>query len=360
MTVRLGVLGCGNIARLAHLPSLARTPGVRVVALADNAPANLAAARELAPDARAVPEYADVLAMSDVDAVVVALPPAAHAGATIAALVCGKHVYVEKPLATSVDDAERVLAAWAGTGLVAMMGFNYRYNPLIQEARARITAGALGTLVGARTIFSTAAHALPGWKQRRASGGGVLLDLAVHHVDLIRFLFDAEIRDVSASVRSLQTEDDTAFVTLRLTNDCATQCMFSLSSVEEDRIEVYGSRGKLTVDRYGSLRVELSPTVAGGALALAASRLAAEARGLPYALRKMRAPLHDPSFPAAIRAFVRAVEDRKPVRPDLRDGLRALAVIERAEESARSGRTIALEVPGFPVMPQPVADVTRA
>src|SRR5574338_1279639 len=132
MTVRLGILGCGSIARLAHLPSLARTPGAQVIALADTDPANLAAARQLAgAGTRTVAEYAEVLAMPDVDAVVVALPPALHAGATMAALACEKHVYVEKPLATSVHEGERVLGATMGTGLVAMMGFNYRFNPLV-------------------------------------------------------------------------------------------------------------------------------------------------------------------------------------------------------------------------------------
>ena len=67
MTVRLGVLGCGGIARAAHLPSLVRIPGARVIALADTTPANLAAARPLAPDARAVSDYGDVLEMPDVD-----------------------------------------------------------------------------------------------------------------------------------------------------------------------------------------------------------------------------------------------------------------------------------------------------
>src|SRR5678809_240387 len=100
MSVRLGVLGCGSIARAAHLRSLARVPVGRVIALADTVAANLDAARPFAPDARAVAEYGDVLAMPDVDAVIVALPPALHASAAIAALDKGKHVYVEKPLAT--------------------------------------------------------------------------------------------------------------------------------------------------------------------------------------------------------------------------------------------------------------------
>jgi myo-inositol 2-dehydrogenase / D-chiro-inositol 1-dehydrogenase len=345
MSVRLGVLGCGGIARAAHLRSLARIPGGRVVALADTMAANLDAARPLAPDARAVAEYGDVLAMPEVDAVIIALPPALHASAAIAALDRGKHVYVEKPLATSVDDAGRVLDAARRSGLIAMMGFNYRHNPLVQRARSAIGGGAVGTPVGVRTVFTTPARAIPAWKQQRESGGGALLDLAVHHVDLIRFLLGTEVAHVSADVLSTRSEHDTVTLQMRLANGCLAQVMCSLGTIDDDRIEIHGSTGRLTIDRYRSLRVEVTPATASGMLGVAATRFAGEMRALPYALQKLRSPMHDPSFPAAIAAFVHAVASRTPAAPSFDDGLRALAVVEAAEESARSGRVIRLDSP---------------
>src|SRR5262245_25271328 len=105
MAIRVGILGCGGIARAAHVPSLARERDVAITALADQDAANLAAARTLAPRAHATADYRDVLAAADVDAVIIALPPALHADAAVAALETGKHVYVEKPLATSLADA---------------------------------------------------------------------------------------------------------------------------------------------------------------------------------------------------------------------------------------------------------------
>ena len=236
MPVRLGVLGCGSIARAAHLRSLARIDGATVVAIADSDPANLSAAQSLVPLARPARSYADVLEMPDVDAVIVALPPALHADAAIMALQRKKHVYVEKPLATSLADAERVLAAWQGSGLTAMMGFNYRYNPIVQRAHARLAAGAVGEIIGVHTVFTTSRRSIPAWKQHRGTGGGVLLDLAVHHVDLVRFLLDTEVARVSADVRSASSDQDTAFLQLRLTNGATVQSMCSLSAVDEDRI----------------------------------------------------------------------------------------------------------------------------
>jgi predicted dehydrogenase len=346
MTVRLGVLGCGSIARTAHLPSLARAAGAEVVALADADPAKLTAARPLAATARAVADYADVLAMPDVDAVIIALPPALHAEAAVAALLRKKHIYVEKPLATSLADATRIVDAWRGSGLTAMMGFNYRFNPVIEQARARMAAGAVGAPIAVRTVFSTPRRAIPSWKERRDTGGGALLDLAVHHIDLVRFLLGAEISRVSADLRSTASDDDTAFLQLRLTTGLTVQSMCSLSAIEEDRIEIYGSAGKLTVDRYRSLRVQETPATTGGALGTAAARLLSEMRAAPYALEKRRAPLHDPSFPAAMNAFVRAVEHRAVATPTLSDGLRAIAVIEAAELSSRSGRAVTIGTDG--------------
>jgi myo-inositol 2-dehydrogenase / D-chiro-inositol 1-dehydrogenase len=343
MSVRLGVLGCGGIARAAHLRSLARIPGGRVVALADTVAANLDAARPLAPDARAMAEYGDVLAMPEVDAVIVALPPALHASAAIAALDQGKHVYVEKPLATSVDDAGRVLEAARRSGLIAMMGFNYRHNPLVQRARSAIGGGVVGTPVSVRTVFTTPARAIPAWKQQRESGGGALLDLAVHHVDLIRFLLGTEVAHVSADVLSTRSEHDTVTLQMGLTNGCLAQVLCSLGTIDDDRIEIHGSAGRLTIDRYRSLRVEVTPASASGMFGVAATRFAGEMRALPYALQKLRSPMHDPSFPAAISAFVHAVASRTPAAPSFDDGLRALAVVEAAEESARSGRVIRLD-----------------
>ena len=342
MTVRIGVLGCGGIACAAHLPSLARVPNARVVAVADDDPASLAAAHALVPAARALAHYTDVLDLPDVDAVVIALPPALHAEAAVAALQRGRHVYVEKPLATNLADARRVLAARSAAAgrPVAMMGFNYRWSPLIREARTRIIAGEIGQLLALRTVFSTAARDVPRWKQHRGRGGGVLLDLAVHHIDLARFLTGAEVATVSTELRSLRTEHDTALLQLAFTNGVMMQSLFSLSAVDEDRLDAYGTSAKLSIDRYRSLRVELVPAAAGGAIGFSFSRFLAEIAALPYAVRKRGAPLDDPSFPAALGAFVRAVEDRSPVTPDVFDGLQALAVIEAAESSARTGRVV--------------------
>jgi predicted dehydrogenase len=344
MVNRVAILGCGAIARAAHLPSILRERDVTVAALADNDAGNLAAASALARGARAVAEYRDVLAMPDVDAVIIALPPALHADAAVAAIEAGKHVYVEKPLATSLADANRVIAAASASRSVAMMGFNYRFNPLTQQAKAKLAARAIGDVVAVRSVFSTATRPLAPWKQRRESGGGALLDLAVHHIDLVRHLVDANITSVSANMASIRADHDTVTLQLGLTTNVTAQIFCSLSAVDEDRIDVYGTNGKLSIDRYGSLRVDVSPPGARGALGLAVRRLAGEIGAMSYGAEKRRAPMHDPSFPAAVGAFLKSIRDGSPASPSLTDGLHAMQVIDAAERSASARQRIELSL----------------
>jgi predicted dehydrogenase len=340
--LKVGLIGCGRIAQLVHLNVLTRLPGVDLVALAEIDSAQRAQASRKAPRAIVFSSYQELLTRAEVEAVVICLPNALHAEAAVEALERGKHVYLEKPLATDLNEAQGVLAAWRRAGAVGMIGFNYRFNALYQTAKRHIQSGKLGELVGVRSVFSAAAHTLPVWQQTRQNGGGVLLDLASHHVDLVHFLFGQEVRDVFAELRSQRNEDDSAILQLRLADGLLVQSFFSLSAVEEDRLEIYSQAGKLTVDRYLSLDVELSePKLDFARL----KRLTQGLRSLirsPYLLDKLRAPSREPSYRAALAHFVAAVQAGQPASPDFWDGYRSLAIIEAAEESSRTGQVVAL------------------
>jgi predicted dehydrogenase len=342
--LRVGVIGCGRIARGAHLPVLARAKDVELVALADTDRESLRAAAVYAPRAALHADWRALVESSGAEAVVVCLPNALHAEAAIVALERGKHVYLEKPVATNLSDARAVVDAWRRAGTVGMIGFNYRFNKLYAAARRRVLSGRLGALVAARTVFSTAGANAPAWKLERATGGGALLDLASHHVDLVRFIFAQEVREVCADVWSRRGEDDCATLRLRLADGLIVQSFFSTSAVEEDRFEIYGDAGKLSLDRYLSLDVRLSQPTLRSARLNQLRRALGELRQTPYLLEKLRAPAHEPSYTSALLAFVAAaregVRGLKSVKPDLEDGYRSLAVILAAEESARTRRAV--------------------
>jgi myo-inositol 2-dehydrogenase/D-chiro-inositol 1-dehydrogenase len=340
--LKIGLIGCGDIARLVHLDILRRLPDAELVALAEPDPQRRADAAERAPEAVAFAGYEDLLEMPEVEAVVICLPNALHAEAAVAALEQGKHIYLEKPLATSLHEARRVLAAWRAAGVVGMIGFNFRFHALYQAARRHLQSGRLGELVSARSVFSTKGQTVPAWKQARANGGGVLLDLASHHVDLVHFLFGRVVRDVFAGLRSQRSEGDSVAVHLRLADGLLVQSFFSMNAVEEDRFEIYGQRGKLMVDRYLSLDVEITEPE------IDFSRLKQVGRGLRalvgsrHGRDKIAAPGREPSYQAALSHFVAAARTNRPCSPDFGDGYRSLAVIEAAEESARTGRVVSL------------------
>lgn len=343
--LKAGLMGCGRIAQSVHLPVLTHLPEVELVALAEVDPERLEKARHLVPKAVVCDHYKKLLKMKEVEAVIICLPNDLHAEAAIASLQQGKHVYLEKPLATSLEQARRVLEVWQNTHLVGMIGFNYRFNRLYRATQEYLQAGSLGKLVGVHSTFSTTGRNLPDWLQTRSIGGGVLLDLASHHTDLIRFFFGQEVREVFASLRSLHSEDDTAMLQLKLSDGLMVQSFFSLNSIEEDRFEVYGQTGKLFVDRYLSLCVEIyGPTLDSFRLRRLWHGVKALTH-LPYLLEKIRAPGHEPSYREALTHFVTAVRAHRPGVPDFYDGFRSLMTIGAAEESVGTGRPVTIPDP---------------
>ena len=205
LPVRVGVIGCGTVAYYAHLQTLQRLNC-----------ATLATAADVDPDARAraaplvhgpLHSTAAGVLESDVDAVLISAPPALHAELAIAAARAGKHVYVEKPLATSARDAHAVADVVAQSGIVGVVGFNYRHHPTHQRARALLADGRIGPVQAVQTMFcEPLTHEdMPRWKVRRGSGGGAVLDFASHHVDLLRWFLEDEIATVAADIQSTRT-----------------------------------------------------------------------------------------------------------------------------------------------------------
>ncbi|MEM6287811.1 MAG: Gfo/Idh/MocA family oxidoreductase [Bacteroidota bacterium] len=355
--LRLGLIGCGHLAREVHLPLLAAMPGVEVVALADPDAAARAEAARIVPTASGHAHHADLLGVG-LDAVVACPPTAAHAGVACDVLGAGVPLYLEKPIATILPDAERVVAAWRAAGVPAMLGFNYRFNPLYADLRRRLRSGAVGEVIAVRTVFSTQGGG-GGWRGQRGAGGGVLLDLAAHHVDLVRFLLGDEVAAVSASLRSRRTDDDTATLDLRMASGVTVQTFCSLSATEADRVEVIGEGGVLRASRYASLAVEQTGASATGAVPSVVGEVVRSATAAPYLLQKRAAPWGEPSFGAALSAFVEAVRSGTPASPDPVDGLQCLAVIAAAERSAREGRLVEVDAPEVAASVAPVPAVDR-
>jgi predicted dehydrogenase len=187
--VRVGVIGTGAISQVVHVPIFAEREDVELVALAD---ADLHKAESLSRRFK-VPTVCDadtLIARDDIDAVVLCTPNHLHEEMAVAALEAGKHVFVERPLATTSKGAARVVEAAERAARVLVAGMPHRFRPGVVALRNFIAGGELGDVYAARGSWMT--RLMPGsrhtWRYDRAAGGGALVDLGVPALDLCMWI----------------------------------------------------------------------------------------------------------------------------------------------------------------------------
>lgn len=326
-------MGCGRIAQFFHLSILGGTPGVELAAIAEMDEQLRSQAQGRAAGAKAYSDYKDMLADEGIDAVVVCLPTGMHATAAVDAFEAGKHVYLEKPIGITLEEAARVVDADKRSGKTGMIGFNYRFHPLHRQLKSRIQSGEIGNVVAVRSSFCAAKRELPGWKQKRATGGGVLLDLGTHHADLARFIFDDEVIGVSAAARAMTYEGDFGSMRMTLSSGLVWDGTFSSQASDTDTIEVIGDKGMLRLDRYaGSL--ERNESKPGAGLVKRGKRAIGDVQGL---IKRTLSDPGEPSFKGALTAWAQALSSQSTSPAPLIDGMRSLSVICAAEASAEQG-----------------------
>lgn len=338
--MRVALLGCGRLGREVMLPLLAARPDVTVVAAADADPAAAAAARAAFPGASIQPDWRQVLDAGDLDAAVVALPTALHAEAARAVLRRGVAAYLEKPLCATLAEAVEIRDLWRRAPATIAVGFNGRFHPLVLALRDRLAGSGIGAPRVVRCSFTTAARHDGTWRHPARDGGGVLLDLASHHVDLVRYLLGAEFVSVAAT-RTLAGAGEAVAAACELDNGAVVSATWASATVDEDVIEVVGDDGAVRISRYEDLAPVSRGRAVPGAAARAARLVPTGAR-LAAARDKRRAPWHDPSFAAALAAFFDAAAARTPASPGVEDGWHSLRVVDALAEAAATGRRIAL------------------
>jgi predicted dehydrogenase len=200
--LRVGIVGAGAIAQVAHLPTLARMRDVEVVALCDN---DLAKAHAVASRFQVPAVYEDIeelLPEARPDAVAICTPNHLHEIHAVTALAAGCHVLCERPLALSTAGVERIRDAAQRAGRVILVGMNHRFRSDVQAVRGFLKSGDLGRPLGVRCgwyMFRPMGQSM-GWRQqRRQAGGGAMLDLGISLLDLALWLTGcSEPRVVSA------------------------------------------------------------------------------------------------------------------------------------------------------------------
>jgi predicted dehydrogenase len=263
--IGVGVIGFGWMGRVHaqayvrvrhHFPGLGLVP--RLVAVADDVPGRAEQAAAQFGFATAQADWRELLADPRVQAVSVTAPNWLHREIGVAVAAAGRHLWIEKPVGLTADDARAVADAAAATGVQGAVGFNYRNAPAVAQARHMLAAGEIGRVTHARFHFLSDYAASPEgaltWRYERSRGGnGVLGDLASHAVDLVRFL----LGDIASVVA-----DTAIFLPQRARPSGAT--------AGHARV-VGGEMGAVENDDYVSA---LLRTVSGARVVLEASRVA--------------------------------------------------------------------------------------
>ncbi len=226
--LRTGLVGCGSMGGGVHAPGLASHPRIELSAIADVTPPNLERVgnEQGIPGERRFADAEDLVALPDLDLVVVATPPWLRKGPVLAALKSGKHVLAEKPLAAVPQDAWEMAEAAKRAGRVLAMMHNYLFFPEFEAAKTAIDQGVIGEVqtVSANLLCVPdnpgAATFQPGWRRDLGrAGGGILMDM-LHPLYVMSWLANAPVSEVSAMIRRTGEGplpvDDLAMCHLRL------------------------------------------------------------------------------------------------------------------------------------------------
>lgn len=251
--VSFAIAGCGGMGKW-HAKVLSALPDTRVVAAADPD----RAAREAVASSSGVPVFAsldELLASVEAEVVTVCTPPAAHLGAVLEAAEAGRHVLVEKPFALTVEEADRAMRACEEAGVRLSVVHQQRGRSACRAVHRLLARGHLGAprlAVVTHSWFRPGGETTAGpWRADPAAGGGVLLDQAVHAIDLLLWLLGTP-RWVSGSAGAGPvTQEDTAVALLGFDEGVlATLAASTVSNAMRDDIvlEVFGSLGSVRLE----------------------------------------------------------------------------------------------------------------
>jgi predicted dehydrogenase len=337
--VRIALVGCGAIGELVarHVYAQAAPGDFQLVAAIDPQ----AERRDVVAKALGVPAYPSTQAAVDdglaVDGADIRTPHATHADSACDALARGWHVLVEKPLATTLADAERIRRAAAAAGLVAAVAENYPHIRAVRAAREAMRSGGIGDVL---TLRSTRAFTLDGvwlrdgWRRGGGESAGLLLDQGTHHTSLLRFLggpITQVTAEASAPAPGTPTPGapagrvDTFLLTVRFASGLAAQSLYSWTAfplTAEAEGSVIGSRGRIEI------RVDYD-TDGGGATLW--DEQSPDGRPISSAEN------YYDSHRSIVEDWVAAIRSGGTPRVTLDDGLADLAVVLAAGRSLNDG-----------------------
>lgn len=262
-TLRLGILGCSDIAQKRFMPALKDVEGIEAVAVAEQY--NPARVSEFVGEfpLEVEPDFPSLLARDDIDAVYVPQPPALHAQWAGAALEAGKHVLVEKPSTTCLADTMRLVDTARERNLALHENYMFQYHSQIPAIRALIDEGVIGDVRLYRADFGFPLRQANDFRYVAKLGGGALLDAGGYVLKLGALLLGPNARIATANVHGLPgyEVDMMGSFTMEAEGGLVYQGAFGMDCGYRCKLEVWGSTGTLTTDRIFTAPNGFEPSV---------------------------------------------------------------------------------------------------
>jgi len=330
MRIRVGVLGAGSWG-INHVRVLASEPRCELVVVADADESKRAQVSKLAPTARWSRDVDAVLAADDVDAVVIATPAATHVDLAVAAFAAGKHVLVEKPLATTLAGAHRVAAAGRSSDRVGMVGHLMVFHPAVRRIRSLLHSGSLG-----KPYYLHATRVNLG---KLRSDETALWCFGPHDLSMIDYILCQHPSVVSATGQAVLQEgiEDVVFVTLRFpTGQMAYLHLSWLHPRKERRLTLVCSQKMVDFDDQAPAKLRICDKGYDRPPEFTqfAEFLTIRDGDVHIPQLSMEEPLH-----AEIRHFLDCIEMGTQPETDIASGVRVTAILDAAERSLRLGGT---------------------
>ncbi len=255
VTINLGVIGLGRMGRINSRHLLRHTGGARLAAVSTRHPETAAQFLGQVGSTKIYPDYHDLLADPVIDGVLVVTHTHSHHDMVLAAAEAGKAIFCEKPIALTLAETDSMLAAVEKARVLFQVGFMRRFDKGIAAAKQKIEAGEIGTPIVAQAISRDPNCPEPDWAAP-ANSGGMILDLAIHDFDMLRWLMGDEVARVYAEGGNLtcpeliQVDDiDTVIINLRFANgglgyvEAGRNCRYGY----DIRCEIRGTEGTLKI-----------------------------------------------------------------------------------------------------------------
>ena len=251
--LRWGVIGAGGIADRRTIPGMMLAENAELIAVMEINMELAEKSRAKWNCKRAYDNTADLLADPEIDAVYIASPVWLHAQQAMEAADAGKHILIEKPLAMTAAEGERVIAHCEAKGVKIAAGLMMRFGSYVQAMKQAIADGKIGKPVSGYSQFTCWYPDMPGaWRQsKKNGGGGAMMDMGVHCIDLMQYVTGSKVKQVAAFHDTLSFHyevEDTSMVMLRLENgcQCVVQSNFNIpDEASKWRLEFFGDQGRL-------------------------------------------------------------------------------------------------------------------